>query len=137
MNNYQVECIGHVHSPLRERAAAPKQGFEGSPPATIVFAAAYSEALADLKVGDEIIILTWLDRAKRDVLRVHPRGDTGIPVTGVFSTRSPDRPNPIGLHRVKIEAILDPLQIQVCDLEALDRTPVIDVKPVLKRSADA
>ena len=134
MSQYHLQCIGHVHSPLLARSSAPKQGFEGSPLATIVFEPEYFDALAELSVGDEIIVLTWLDRARRDVLKVHPRDDTRIPLTGVFSTRSPDRPNPIGLHLVKVEAILGPLQIRVRDLEALHMTPVIDVKPVLKRA---
>ena len=137
MKKYQVDCIGHVHSPLLDRASAPKQGFEGAPLAAIVFESAYSEALADIGVGDEIIVITWLDRAKRDVLRVHPRDDESLPLKGVFSTRSPDRPNPIGLHRVKVESILDPLRIEVRDLEALHMTPVIDVKAVLKKSVEA
>jgi tRNA-Thr(GGU) m(6)t(6)A37 methyltransferase TsaA len=89
------------------------------------------EALRDLHIGDDIIVLTWLDRARRDVLAVHPRGDASRPVEGVFSTRSPDRPNPIGLHRVRILAI-DGVRLQVADLEALDGTPVVDVKPVLE-----
>ena len=136
IHQYQLQSVGRVHSTLLERASAPKQGSEGSPLATIVFESAYADAVVDLRVEDEIIVLTWLDRARRDVLKVHPRDDSGIPLTGVFSTRSPDRPNPIGLHRVKVVKILDPLTIQVQDLEALHMTPVIDVKPVLKRSSE-
>ena len=135
-DQYQLQCVGRVHSPLLDRVSAPKQGFEGSPLVTIVFDQAYADALADLGVGDEVIVLTWLDRASRDVLKVHPRDDPKVRLTGVFSTRSPDRPNPIGLHRVKVVKILDSLRIQVQDLEALDMTPVIDVKPILKRSRE-
>jgi tRNA-Thr(GGU) m(6)t(6)A37 methyltransferase TsaA len=95
-----------------------------------VFDPAVRDALRDLRLGEEVIVLTWLDRAARDVLLVHPRDDQNRPETGVFSTRSPDRPNPIGLHRVEIVAI-DDLRIRVRNLEALDRTPIVDVKPLL------
>lgn len=122
--------VGWVESPLRDREQAPKQGDEGAPEAWIVFDASVAAALADLRVGDEVLVLTWFDRARRDVLRVHPRGDPSRPPTGVFSTRSPDRPNPIGLHRVRVAAV-DATRVRVRDLEALDGTPVVDVKPVL------
>jgi tRNA-Thr(GGU) m(6)t(6)A37 methyltransferase TsaA len=101
----------------------------------LAFDARFSEGLRDLRVGDEVIVLTWLDRAQRDVLVVHPRGDPANPLQGVFNTRSPDRPNPIGLHRVRILAIQG-TRIHVGDLEALDRTPVVDVKPVLDRRVE-
>ena len=127
---YDLHPIGWVESPLVDRASAPKQGNEGSPDAWLVFDARFSGALRDLQVGDQVIVLTWLDRARRDVLEVHPRGDPANPLQGVFNTRSPDRPNPIGLHRVRIVAIQG-TRIQVRDLEALDRTPIVDVKPVL------
>ena len=127
-----IKPIGYVESPLIDRASAPKQGREGSPLAWLVFDKSMREALRDLCVGEEVIVLTWLDRAHRDVLRVHPRGDRTRPELGVFSTRSPDRPNPIGLHRVKITSIEDVLRIQVKDLEALHLTPILDLKPVLK-----
>ena len=123
-------AIGRVESSLTDAASAPKQGHEGSPPASIVFDAAVAEGLDGLEVGGEMIVLTWLDRAARDVLRVHPRDDERNPETGVFRTRSPARPNPIGLHRVRIESI-DGLRFGVRDLEALDGTPVVDVKPPL------
>jgi tRNA-Thr(GGU) m(6)t(6)A37 methyltransferase TsaA len=126
--------IGAVESPLTDRAAAPKQGDEGSPEAWLVFAPWVLPALDGLQPGDEVIVLTWLDRADRDVLRVHPRGDPANPEQGVFNTRSPDRPNPIGLHLVQIASI-DGLRLGVRNLEALDATPVIDVKPVLDRRA--
>jgi tRNA-Thr(GGU) m(6)t(6)A37 methyltransferase TsaA len=122
--------IGHVESPLTDLGQAPRQGDEGAPDAWIVFDRAVADALGDLVVGEEMLLFTWLDRARRDVLRVHPRGDRTRPATGVFNTRSPDRPNPIGLHRVQILAI-DGLRVQVRNLEALDGTPVLDLKPLL------
>ena len=131
---YVVQPIGRVESPLVERDAAPKQGDEGAPDAWIAFALAVVDALRDLHAGMEVIVLTWLDRARRDVLVVHPRDDPANAEQGVFSTRSADRPNPIGLHRVKILAI-DGLRILVRDLEALDGTPVVDVKPLIDRDA--
>jgi tRNA-Thr(GGU) m(6)t(6)A37 methyltransferase TsaA len=127
---YCLEPVGWVESPLADRDQAPLQGDEGSPDAWLVFEQGVSEALGDLRVGTDVLVLTWLDRARRDVLAVHPRGDPARPVQGVFSTRSPDRPNPIGLHRVTIAAI-DGLRMRVRNLEALDGTPVVDVKPVL------
>ena len=129
---YELQPIGWVESPLVDRAVAPKQGDEGSPDAWLAFDARFSEGLRDLQVGPEVIVLTWLDRAQRDVLVVHPRGDPANPLQGVFNTRSPDRPNPIGLHRVQILAIQG-TRIRVRDLEALDRTPIVDLKPVLDR----
>jgi tRNA-Thr(GGU) m(6)t(6)A37 methyltransferase TsaA len=127
---FAVRPIGRVSSPLVDPATAPKQGFEGSPPAEIVFDPAVREGLRDLVPGAEALVLTWFDRADRSVLAVHPRDDRSVPMRGVFSTRSPDRPNPVGLHRVTVEAI-DGLTVRVRDLEALDGTPVVDVKPVL------
>jgi tRNA-Thr(GGU) m(6)t(6)A37 methyltransferase TsaA len=127
---YQISPIGHVESPLVDRESAPKQGFEGAPEARLVFDAAMAEGIRDFAVGDEIFVLTWLHQAQRDVLAVHPRDDPSNPETGVFSTRSQDRPNPIGLHRVRI-AEIDGLRVLVHDLEAFDGTPVVDVKPVL------
>lgn len=125
-----VHPIGWVESELVDREQAPRQGDEGAPDAWIVFEEAVRDGLRDLAVDTEILVLTWFDRARRDVLAVHPRGDLSRPETGVFSTRSPDRPNPLGLHRVTILAI-DETRIQVRNLEALDGTPVVDVKPVL------
>jgi tRNA-Thr(GGU) m(6)t(6)A37 methyltransferase TsaA len=127
---HQLQPIGRVESPLMERAQAPLQGDEGAPDAWLVFDAAVGPGLRDLEVGTEILVLTWLDRARRDVLSVHPRGDVTIPEHGVFSTRSPDRPNPIGLHRVRVLAI-DGGRIHVRNLEAINGTPILDVKPVL------
>ena len=124
-----------TESPLVERDLAPRQGDEGAPDAWLVFDQNVLPALADLQVGAEVIVLTWLDRASRDVLAVHPRGDPANPMTGVFSTRSPDRPNPIGLHTVHILAI-EGTRIRVRNLEALDGTPILDIKPVLGPVAD-
>jgi tRNA-Thr(GGU) m(6)t(6)A37 methyltransferase TsaA len=127
---YVLQPIGWVESPLVDKDAAPKQGGEGSPVARLVFDGSVGDGLRDLQVGSEILVLTWLDRARRDVLVVHPRDDLTNPQRGVFSTRSADRPNPIGLHRVTISAIRAS-GVEVQDLEALDGTPVLDVKPVL------
>ena len=123
--------VGTVESPLTDREAAPKQGDEGAPEAWLVFEPRLAAALDGIAVGDELLLLTWLDRARRDVLRVHPRGDPARAEQGVFNTRSPDRPNPIGLHRVTVAAI-DGRRVRVRDLEALDGTPIVDVKPLLR-----
>ncbi len=120
-----------MESPLVDPAAAPKQGHEGAPDACLVFDAAVADGLRDLRAGDRVLVLTWLDRADRDVLVVRPRDDPSNPLTGVFSTRSADRPNPIGLHPVEILAVHG-LRAQVRHLEAVDGTPVLDVKPVLR-----
>jgi tRNA-Thr(GGU) m(6)t(6)A37 methyltransferase TsaA len=127
-------AIGTVESPLTDRASAPKQGDEGAPEAWLVFDARVAEGLDGIAAGDELLVLTWLDRASRDVLRVHPRGNLANREQGVFTTRSPDRPNPIGLHRVHVVSI-DGTRVRVRDLEALHGTPIVDVKPVL-RSVD-
>ncbi|NYF59114.1 tRNA (N6-threonylcarbamoyladenosine(37)-N6)-methyltransferase TrmO [Micromonospora purpureochromogenes] len=127
---YELRPVGRVESPLTEADLAPKQGDEGAPEAWLVFSPAVGAGLRDLRPGAEVLVLTWLDRARRDVLTVHPRGDRSRPETGVFNTRSPHRPNPIGLHRVRVLAV-DGLRVRVADLEALDGTPVLDVKPVL------
>lgn len=129
-DSFALRPIGRVESPLLDRSAAPKQGDEGAPDSWLVFTEDVRDALRDLTTGTDVILLTWLDRADRDVLVVHPRGDRSRPETGVFSTRSPDRPNPVGLHRVTITAI-DGRRVRVRNLEALNGTPVVDVKPVL------
>jgi tRNA-Thr(GGU) m(6)t(6)A37 methyltransferase TsaA len=129
-DQYLVRPIGWVESPIADRATAPRQGDEGAPDAWLVLAPAMHPALRDLEVGTEVLVLTWLDRAERDTLLVHPRDDQDSPLRGVFSTRSPDRPNPIGLHRVRVLAI-DGTRIRVDNLEAFDGTPVVDIKPVL------
>ena len=128
--SFVLRPIGWVESPLTDRRLAPCQGDEGAPEACLVFGQEVSEGLRDLRAGDEVIVLTWLDRAQRDVLVTRPRGDPARPLTGVFSTRSPDRPNPVGLHRVQIASV-EGSRIRVRNLEALDRTPIVDVKPVL------
>jgi tRNA-Thr(GGU) m(6)t(6)A37 methyltransferase TsaA len=130
---FEVKPIGVVESPLTDPAAAPKQGHEGSPEAWLVFEPAVFDGLQDIRPGDRVIVLTWLDRARRDVLRVHPRDDISNPLRGVFSTRSADRPNPVGLHEVEVLSIDGP-RVRVRDLEAVDGTPIVDVKPVLGRT---
>ncbi len=127
---FDVRPIGWVSSPLTDPEQAPRQADEGAPQASITFVPEVAPAVADLAVGDEVLLLTWLHLAARDVLAVHPREDPARPLTGVFSTRSQDRPNPIGLHRVRITDVAG-LTIDVDHLEALDCTPVLDVKPVL------
>lgn len=125
--------IGHVRSPLVDREHAPKQGNEGAPEAWLVFEPEFQEGLRDLQAGEEVLVLTWLDRGDRETLSVHPRDDLQAPLRGVFSTRSQDRPNPIGIHRVKIVEVTSPTEFKVLDLEAFDATPILDVKPVLDR----
>lgn len=132
---FVLRPVGRVESVLKTRDEAPRQPDEGAPSAWIVFDESVRDALRDLAVGDEIIVITWFDRADRDVLAVHPRSDRTRPETGVFSTRSPDRPNPLGLHQVTIVATDGP-RLQVDRLEALDGTPVIDVKPVLREVSE-
>jgi tRNA-Thr(GGU) m(6)t(6)A37 methyltransferase TsaA len=129
---FEVTPIGRVESTLTDPATAPKQGREGAPEATLVFIPAVLAALEGIRPGDRVIVLTWLDRASRDVLRVHPRDDATNPMRGVFGTRSADRPNPIGLHEVEVASV-DGARMRVHHLEALDGTPIVDVKPVLGR----
>jgi tRNA-Thr(GGU) m(6)t(6)A37 methyltransferase TsaA len=130
VTSFEVKAIGRVESPLTDLAAAPRQADEAAPAAWLVFEPDMLEGLRSLRPGDQVILITWLDRARRDVLSVHPRGDTSRPQEGVFSTRSPHRPNPIGLHRVELTAV-DGRRLQVRNLEALNGTPIIDVKPIL------
>ena len=127
----ELRPIGWVRSPLTDPSIAPKQGAEDAPDAWLTFAPRVRRGLAHIKPGDRVIVLTWLDRADRDVLEVHPRDDPSSPVRGVFSTRSADRPNPIGLHEVEVLE-LDGARIRVSGIEAVDRTPIVDVKPVLR-----
>lgn len=133
---FQVRPIGTVRSPLRSREECPHQGFEGAPEAAIVLDEAFAEGLGGTAAGDSLIVLTWFHQARRDALMVHPRRDPHSALRGVFATRSPDRPNPIGLHRVTVVAV-DGATLQVRGLEALDGTPVLDIKPVLSESDDA
>ena len=131
--NYTIEPIGFVRSELTRLEDAPLQGDEGAPEAWLEFTATTVLGLKGITIGDELIVLTWLHLAERDVLQVHPRGDANRPLTGVFATRSPDRPNPIGLHRVSVLEAREQ-KLRVAPLEAIDGTPIIDVKPVFSRS---
>ena len=133
---FTLRPIGRVRSSLTELAHAPKQGDEGAPEAWLDFAPAVEPGLRDLRAGDALLVLTWLDRADRDTLRVHPRDDPAVPLRGVFSTRSADRPNPIGVHRVTVVAVEGPTRLRVRPLEAVDGTPVVDVKPALDARAE-
>ena len=126
----ELRAIGSVSSPLADREAAPKQGDEGAPEATIEIGTGFEPALQGIGAGDEVLVLTWLDQADRSVLFTHPRDDRSRPEIGVFATRSPDRPNPIGLHRVRVLEV-DGGRLRVDALEAIDGTPVLDLKPVL------
>ena len=126
----EITPIGRVESSLSDPAAAPRQGNEGAPDAWLVFEPAVVDALDGIALGDRIIVITWLDRAHREVLRVHPRDDAARPLRGVFATRSQDRPNPIGLHEVEVSAI-ERARVRVGPIEAVDGTPIIDIKPVL------
>lgn len=132
---YELDPIGVVRSPLRDRASAPRQGDEGAPDAWIELSAPVTEALEGIQAGDELFVITWLHEARRDVLKVHPRGDESRPLAGVFATRSSDRPNPLGLHRVTALEIA-PGRLKVGPLEAIDGTPVVDVKPVLRAATE-
>ena len=134
-NRYTIEPIGVIRSELISREAAPLQGCEGAPEAWIEVNPTVSEGLEGITVGNEIIVITWLHQADRDVLKVHPRSDQDRPLTGVFATRSPDRPNPLGLHRVKVLEIVGD-RLRVGPIEAIDGTPVVDIKSVLPQSAE-
>jgi tRNA-Thr(GGU) m(6)t(6)A37 methyltransferase TsaA len=130
---YSIQPIGFVRSELKRLEDAPMQGDEGAPEAWLEFTPRTAPGLTGISEGDELIVLTWLHRSQRDVLQVHPRGDKNRPLTGVFATRSPDRPNPIGLHRVKVTKV-EAQRIRVTPLEAIDGTPIVDIKPVLATS---
>ena len=132
---FQLTPVGRVESSLTDLDLAPNQGDEGAPSAWLVFEPDVLDALDGIRPKDEVILLTWLDRARRDVVRVHPRGDVSRPQQGVFSTRSPARPNPIGLHRVEVETI-EGNRMRVSNLEAINGTPIVDVKPVLSSDID-
>jgi tRNA-Thr(GGU) m(6)t(6)A37 methyltransferase TsaA len=127
----QLRPVGKIRSILKERRDAPKQGSEGGPDAWLEIDPSLADALDGLEVGDEILIITWLHQANRDVLKVHPRSDPRNRLTGVFATRSPDRPNPLGLHPVVVRAI-EGNRLRIGPIEAIDETPVVDIKPVLK-----
>jgi len=130
-DRFELRPIATVQSALTDLAEAPKQAHEGAPEAWLVFEPGVLDALDGLQVGDDVFVLTWLHRSDRGVLRVHPRDDTANPMQGVFATRSPARPNPVGLHEVRIVEI-DGARVRVSALEAIDGTPVVDVKPVLR-----
>jgi tRNA-Thr(GGU) m(6)t(6)A37 methyltransferase TsaA len=133
---FDVHPIGVVRSPLRARADAPNQAFEGAPAAVLEIDPAFADALHLVEPGDELIVLTWLHLADRDMLQTHPRDDATIPLTGVFRTRSSDRPNPIGVHRVTVTAI-EATAVHVGALEAIDGTPIVDLKVAMRESREA
>jgi tRNA-Thr(GGU) m(6)t(6)A37 methyltransferase TsaA len=133
--NTQFRPIGVIRSALKSRGKAPKQGTEGAPDAWLEVRPFAAQALDGLRAGDHIIVLTWFHRARRDVLKVHPRSDPNRPLAGVFATRSPDRPNPVGLHRVTVRKLAKN-RLRIGPIEAIDGTPVIDIKPVLPNLSD-
>jgi tRNA-Thr(GGU) m(6)t(6)A37 methyltransferase TsaA len=134
---FEMSPIGYVRSGLKQRSGAPRQGWEGAPDATLEIDPAFAECLDGIEPGQEIWILTWLHESRRSVHKVHPRGDRLNRLTGVFATRSPDRPNPIGLHRSKVLGMDGGSTVRVQGLEAIDGTPIVDIKPVLERTCEA
>ena len=135
MTSAQLHPIGFVRSRLTDRGVAPRQGDEGAPDARIEFEPAVLDAVDGIQPGHELFVITWLHEARRDILKVHPRDDPSTPLTGVFATRSSDRPNPLGLHRVTVLEV-GPCELHVVPLEAIDGTPVVDLKPILAGSSD-
>jgi tRNA-Thr(GGU) m(6)t(6)A37 methyltransferase TsaA len=133
---YLLEPVGYIRSPLTSLSDAPRQGDEGAPQAVLELHEAMREGLRGIDIGDELILLTWLHAARRDVLTLHPRNDANRPITGVFATRSSDRPNPIGLHPVRVLGLSES-GLVVEPLEAIDGTPIIDIKPVLAANAES
>jgi tRNA-Thr(GGU) m(6)t(6)A37 methyltransferase TsaA len=134
--SFTIESIGIIRSELAGREAAPNQGFEGAPDAWLEVDPKFIEGLEGTVVGKEIILITWFHEARRDILKLHPRRDKNLPLTGVFATRSPDRPNPLGLHRVSVLEVSGN-RLKVGPIEAIDGTPIVDIKPVLSRSSDS
>jgi tRNA-Thr(GGU) m(6)t(6)A37 methyltransferase TsaA len=140
MNNeksFDVFPIGCVHSSLKERSGAPRQGTEGAPDARLEVYPAFVQGLDGIRSGDDIWVFTWLHESQRSVLKVHPRDDLLNPLTGVFATRSADRPNPIGLHRTNVLSVEGDRWLHVQYLEAIDGTPIIDIKPVIEHKRDS
>jgi tRNA-Thr(GGU) m(6)t(6)A37 methyltransferase TsaA len=135
MSDYLINPVGYIRSELRDLADAPRQGDEGAPDAWLEIDPALAEALDGIAVGDELMLISWLHAADRTVLKVHPRDDPHRPLTGVFATRSPDRPNPLGLHRVRVLEIAAH-RLKVSALEAIDSTPIVDIKPVLRAASE-
>src|SRR6516164_1440940 len=129
-SEYSLQTVGRIRSELKRLDAAPRQGAEGAPDAWLEVDASFVAALQGIAVGDELMVITWLDRADRNLLQVHPRGDAANPICGVFATRSPHRPNPLGLHRVHVSAI-DDARLRIGPIEAIDGTPVVDIKIAL------
>lgn len=134
--SYMIKPIGVIRSELSGREASPRQGYEGAPEAWLEVDSTVAEGLEGITAGVEIIVITWFHQSHRDVLKVHPRGDKNKPLTGVFATRSPNRPNPLGLHRVTVLET-DGNRLRINQIEAIDGTPVVDIKPVLSQSADS
>ena len=134
--DYTLSPIGFLSSPLKSREEAPNQGYEGAPDAWLEVNETVAEGLEGIAVGDEIIVITWLHKAQRDILKTHPRNDETMPLAGVFATRSPDRPNPLGLHRVTVLEV-NGQSLKVGPIEAIDGTPIVDIKPVLPQISDS
>jgi tRNA-Thr(GGU) m(6)t(6)A37 methyltransferase TsaA len=132
---YTIQPIGVIRSELASREAAPFQGYEGSPDAWLEIYPTFEGGLEGIGVGDDILLITWFHKARRDILKLHPRRDRKRPLTGVFTTRSPDRPNPLGLHRVTVREIYRN-RLRVGPIEAIDGTPLVDIKPVLPQSSE-
>jgi tRNA-Thr(GGU) m(6)t(6)A37 methyltransferase TsaA len=135
-SSYRLEPVGLIRSALKQRKNAPRQGWEGAPDVWLEISRRFVGALPGINVGEETTVVTWFHQARRDVLKVHPRGNKRAPLTGVFATRSPDRPNPIGLHRVTVQKIVGN-RYRIGPIEAIDGTPVVDIKPVLQRLNDS
>jgi tRNA-Thr(GGU) m(6)t(6)A37 methyltransferase TsaA len=136
MDSFLIQPIGFVRSELKDRDAAPRQSYEGAPDAWIEIKGEFAEGLEGITAGQEIILITWFHESRRDKLKVHPRGDRNVPQAGIFTTRSPERPNPLGLHRVTVRQV-SANRIKVGPVEAIDGTPVVDIKPVLVESMDS
>jgi tRNA-Thr(GGU) m(6)t(6)A37 methyltransferase TsaA len=134
--HFRVKPIGFIYSELKRRGKAPRQGREGAPDVWLEVSPRFAEGMQDIIVGQEMIVITWLHEAERKTLKVHPRDDISVPLTGVFSTRSADRPNPLGLHRVKVRKMVGN-RIRIGPMEAIDGTPVVDIKPVLRKTPDS